>query len=70
MIPLGPAGHQVALGNRLRLSICSAAFPVCDPNTNTGNPALTDTVQRIAEQTIFHDECRPSHIILPIIKAK
>ena len=39
-ISLGPAGHQIAAGNRLRLSIYSASFPACDPNTNTGNPVV------------------------------
>lgn len=66
-IPLGPAGHQIAVGNRLRLSIFSAAFPEFEPNTNTGAPAATDTDQRIAQQTIYHETKRPSHIILPVI---
>ena len=67
-IPMGPAGHQIAAGHRLRLSIFSAAFPEYDPNSNTGNPAATDTDMRIAQQTIFHDRVRPSHIILPVIQ--
>lgn len=66
-IPLGPAGHQLAVGHRLRLSIFSAAFPQFDPNTNTGNPAATDTAVTIANQTIFHNRARPSHLILPIV---
>lgn len=64
---LGPAGHQIAAGNRLRLSIFSAAFPMCDINTNTGNPVATDTEMRVAKQTVFHDTARPSHIVLPVI---
>lgn len=67
VIPLGPAGHQLAPGNRLRLSIFSAAFPEYDPNTNTGNQAATDTKMRVAKQTIYHDAMRPSHLIIPII---
>ena len=67
-IPLGPAGHQIAAGNRLRLSIFSAAFPEYEPNTNTGKPAATDTDMQIAQQMIFHDAQRPSHIVLPTIK--
>ncbi len=66
-IPMGPAGHQIATGNRLRLSIFSAAFPEYDPNTNTGNDAATDTETRIAEQTIYHDCLRPSHLVIPVI---
>ena len=67
---MGPAGHQIATGNCLRLSIFSAAFPEFDPNSNTGNPAATDTEIRVAKQTVFHDANRPSHIVLPVIQLK
>jgi len=67
-IPLGSAGHQLPVGSRLRLSICSAMFPGFDANTNTGSPAISDTEYRVARQTIFHDDLRPSHIILPTIE--
>lgn len=66
-IPMGPAGHQIAPGHRLRLSIFSAAFPEYEPNTNTGNEAATDTEWRIARQTIFHNRPKPSHLVLPVI---
>ena len=66
-ISMGPAGHQIAVGNRLRLSIFSAAFPEYEPNTNTGNEAATDITMRVAQQTIFHDSERPSRIELPVI---
>ena len=65
---MGTAGHQVATGHRLRLSIFSSAFPEYDPNSNTGNTVATDTDSRIAKQTIFHDAVRPSHIELPLIR--
>lgn len=67
-LPMGPAGHQIAAGNRLRLSIFSAAFPEYDPNLNTGNTVITDCDPRVAHQTIYHDAARPSHIVLPIIE--
>lgn len=67
-IPLGPAGHQVAVGNCLRLSIYSASFPHFDPNTNTGKVAATDTDCRVTRQTVYHDTLRPSHLSLPIIE--
>jgi putative CocE/NonD family hydrolase len=66
-IPMGPAGHQIAVGHRLRLSIFSSAFPEYDPNSNTGKSAATDTDSRIAKQTLFHDAHRPSHLVLPVI---
>ena len=67
-IPMGPAGHQIAAGNRVRLSIFSSAFPEYDPNTNTGKEASKDTTMRTASQTIFHDPLRPSHLVLPVIE--
>lgn len=66
--PLGPAGHQISTGNRLRLSIFSSAFPEYEPNTNTGNPAATDTEIRTAVQTVFHNIDMASHVVLPTIK--
>ena len=66
-LSLGPAGHQIRAGNRLRLSIFSSAFPEYEPNTNSGNPANIDTKTCAAKQTVFHDSERPTHIILPVI---
>ena len=67
-IPMGPAGHQIAPGNCLRLSIFSAAFPMYEPNANTGKEAATDTEQCIARQTIYHDRNHPSCLVLPVIE--
>ena len=66
-IPLGPAGHQIAQGNCLRLAIYSAEFPLYDTNTNTGNDVARDTETRVAENTVYHDTCHPSHLVLPTI---
>ena len=66
-IQMGSAGHQIAAGNSIRLSIFSAAFPEYEPNSNTGKPVATDSDARPARQTIFHDTDRPSHIVLPIV---
>lgn len=66
-IDMGAAGHQVAIGNRLRLSVFSAAFPEYDPNTNSGRCVATDCTTQIADQTVFHDEGRASYILLPTI---
>jgi putative CocE/NonD family hydrolase len=66
-IPMGPAGHQIAAGHRLRLSIFSAAFPEYEPNSNTGSPPATDCELRVAQQTVFHNKNRPSHLLLPLI---
>ena len=66
-LSLGPAGHQIAAGHCIRLSIFSANFPACDPNTNTGNVVATDTEQRKARHAVFHDVMRASHLIIPLV---
>lgn len=54
-------------GHRIRLEVSSSNFPRFDRNPNTGKPFGGDTEMRKATQTIFHDEERPSHLVLPII---
>ncbi len=56
-------------GHRLRVDISSSNFPQFDRNANTGQPLGTDrrADTRTAQQTIYHDALRPSHIILPVI---
>ena len=66
-LAMGAAGHQIAVGNRLRLSIFSSAFPEYDPNPNTGNTVAIDTEIKIARQSIYHESDKPSHIVLPVI---
>lgn len=66
-ISLGVAGHQIPADHRIRLSLCSASFPHLDANTNTGNPAATDTELVVAKQTIYHSKLMPSHLRIPIL---
>ena len=53
-------------GHRIRVALTSSNFPLWDRNLNTGRDPATDTEMRVANQTIFHDKGRPSHIVLPI----
>ena len=59
--------HLVRAGHRLRVHISSSDFPRWDRNPNTGKPFGTDTTTVVAEQTVFHDTVRPSHVVLPVI---
>lgn len=61
-------GHTFLAGHSIRVEISSSATPDYFPNQNTGNPVATDTEWKIANQTIYHDNNRPSHIVLPIMK--
>ncbi len=54
-------------GHRIRLEISSSNFPRYDRNLNTGGPIGYETIWQVAEQTIYHDEVRPSRIDLPVI---
>jgi putative CocE/NonD family hydrolase len=54
-------------GHRIGLEIASSAFPKYDRNLNTGEDLGTGTRMQVSEQTIFHDERRPSALILPVI---
>jgi putative CocE/NonD family hydrolase len=62
-------GTSVAFrpGHRIRVHVTSSHFPYFDRNPNTGATFGTTTDMRVAEQTIFHDAERPSHILLPVI---
>jgi uncharacterized protein len=62
-------GTSVAFltGHRIRVHVTSSNFPSFDRNPNTGAKFGMTKDVRVAEQTIFHDAERPSHILLPVI---
>jgi hypothetical protein len=54
-------------GHRLRLEISSSAFPKFDRNLNTGGPIGVESQGVVAEQKVYHDRVRPSHVVVPIV---
>lgn len=68
-IELSPTSYVFKAGHKIRLQVSSSNFPLFDPNPNTGKSLLVDKTNEmvVAEQTVFHDELRPSHLILPVI---
>ncbi|MHB1328117.1 MAG: CocE/NonD family hydrolase [Gemmatimonadales bacterium] len=54
-------------GWRIRLEVASHAFPKFDRNMQTGGPIGKDSKGVVADQTVYHDRSRPSHLILPVI---
>jgi putative CocE/NonD family hydrolase len=54
-------------GHSIRVEITSSNFPQFDRNPNTGHPFGEDTEMVKADQTVFHDAERPSHVLLPVI---
>ncbi len=57
-------------GHRIRLEVSSSNFPMYDRNPGTGQPpgAVRYSDLGIARQTVFHDQSRPSHVVLPIVR--
>ena len=66
-IELFDLGHTFLAGHRVRIEVSSSASPFVNPNQNTGNPVATDTEWRIAQQTVYHDRERASHLRLPVL---
>ncbi|MBN1223798.1 MAG: CocE/NonD family hydrolase [Candidatus Aminicenantes bacterium] len=66
-IELFDIGHTFLPGHKIRVEISSSASPMFNPNQNTGNPVATDTEWKTANQTIYHDSGRPSHVVLPVL---
>lgn len=68
-IELSPTSNLFKAGHQIRLEVSSSNFPYFDPNPNTGKSLFLDESNEmiVAEQTVYHDAIRPSHLILPII---
>ena len=62
-------GTSVAFlkGHRIRVHVTSSHFPQFDRNPNTGAAFGTSAAVKVAEQTIYHDAARASHVLLPVI---
>jgi predicted acyl esterase len=57
-------------GHRIRLDVSSSNFPRFDANPNTGESLGRHRRTQVAENTVYHDRSRPSHIVLPIVPAE
>jgi putative CocE/NonD family hydrolase len=66
-IDVGATSNVFAAGHRIRIEISSSNFPRFDRNPNTGAPFGESAELRRAEQTVFHDRQRASHIVLPVV---
>jgi uncharacterized protein len=66
-LDLWHTGITVPAGGRLRVEVSSAQYPTFSRNLNTGGHNEIETKYISANQTIFHDAKRPSHILLPVI---
>ena len=65
-----PTSNLFKRGHRIRVDISSSNFPHFDVNPNTGAPEGSAGERVVAQNTLFVDKSRPSHITLPIIPAR
>jgi putative CocE/NonD family hydrolase len=68
-IEMYPTSLVFRKGHRIRVDISSSNFPRFDINPNTGEPLNDHRRTQVAENSVFHDPGRASHILLPIIPA-
>jgi uncharacterized protein len=66
-IEMYPTSLVFRRGHRIRLDISSSNFPRFDVNPNTGEPLNENRRWAIAENAVYHDPQRPSHVVLPVI---
>ncbi|MFL5846634.1 MAG: CocE/NonD family hydrolase [Solirubrobacteraceae bacterium] len=69
-IAVGATANLFRAGHRIRLEISSSNFPRFDRNTNTGGVIAEEGPEdwRVAVNRVFHDEHRPSHLLLPRVE--
>jgi len=68
-IELPPTSNLFFKEHKIRIEICSAAFPLFR-NLNMDYGLGLATEYNVARQIIFHDEKHPSYIVLPVIPRK
>jgi putative CocE/NonD family hydrolase len=66
-IDLNDVAHRFRPGHRIRLEVSSSAVPLYSPNQNTGNPVPTDTLWKVARQTVYHDRAHASFVSMPVM---
>ena len=66
-LELYPTSNLFAMGHRIRVDIASSNFPRLDVNPNTGEPLGLSRRTVVAENAVYHDADRPSHIVLPVV---
>ncbi len=64
-VPMSSTAHQFAPGHRLRLQVSGGANPRFARNTGTGEPLATATRLVPTDIEVYHDQGRPSALLLP-----
>jgi putative CocE/NonD family hydrolase len=67
VIDLWATSHVFQKGHRLRIAVASSSFPRWGRNWQTGRNNAHESSGVIAQNRIFRDAIRPSHVILPLL---
>lgn len=54
--------------HRIGLLITSSNYPKFDNNLNDGGPMYVDQEGIVATNSVYHDEARPSALLLPVLQ--
>ena len=66
-IKLYPTSNVFKRGHRIRVDVSSSNFPRFDVNPNTGEPLQQHRRMIPADNAVYHEPARASHVVLPII---
>lgn len=66
-VELGQFAHRFRSGHRIRLEISSSAYPVVNPNQNTGAKVADDVEWKLARNSVLHGPGQVSQLILPVL---
>ena len=62
-----PSANLFAAGHQIRVDISSSNYPRFELNPNTGGALGVERRVRTVENTLYHSQSRPSHIVLPVV---
>lgn len=62
-------GALFAIGHKIRVDVASSNYPAFDINPGNGDHIMNFASAVRADNTVFQDAERPSHVVLPIIPA-
>jgi putative CocE/NonD family hydrolase len=66
-LAMDPTGIRFLPGHRIRVEITSSWLTRWDRNTNSGAPNnFLDATTVVADQTVYHERGRASHVVLPL----
>ena len=67
-IEMYPTGNRFVKGHQIRVDISSSNYPRFEVNPNTGGVLGVDRRKRVAQNTLYHDKSRPSHLTMWVVE--